>query len=263
MNEALRKTLKQLRLSGLLESLEIRLQEAAGHGLSHSEFLELILQDELAVRADRQFQRRFKAAEFRDRKSLEDFDWSFNPTIPRKQVYDLASCRFLREGRDVLWLGPPGLGKSHLVQAIGYQVIKAGFVVLYRSIFDVVRDFLHDDVVGQDDKMLAHYLKPDLLIIDDMGMKQLPKRSGEYLFEIVMRRYETRSTMMTSNRPLEDWGKLLGDVPSATAILDRFLHHAEIIRITGKSYRLRNQAATRAEGEDDSKPANAPSGSTE
>ena len=112
MNEALRKTLKQLRLSGLLESLEIRLQEAAGHGLSHSEFLELILQDELAVRADRQFQRRFKAAEFRERKSLEDFDWSFNPSIPRKQVYDLASCRFLREGRDVLWLGPPGLGKS-------------------------------------------------------------------------------------------------------------------------------------------------------
>ena len=89
--------------------------------------------------------------------------------------------------------------------------------------------------------MLARYLKPELLIIDDMGMKQLPKRSGEYLFEIIMRRYETRSTMMTSNRPLEDWGKLIGDVPSATAILDRFLHHAEVIRITGQSYRLRNQ----------------------
>ncbi len=141
-----------------------------------------------------------------------------------------------------MWLGPPGLGKSHLVQAIGYQALKAGFVVLYRSIFDVVRDFLHDDVLGQDDKMLARYLKPDLLIIDDMGMKQLPKRSGEYLFEIIMRRYEKRSTMMTSNRPLEDWGKLIGDVPAATAILDRFLHHAEIIEITGKSYRLRQQA---------------------
>ena len=210
MNEALRKTLKQLRLSGLLESLEIRLQEAAGHGLSHSEFLELILQDELAVRADRQFQRRFKAAEFRERKSLEDFDWSFNPSIPRKQVFDLASCRFLREGRDVLWLGPPGLGKSHLVQAIGYQAVKAGYTVLYRSVFDLVRDFLHDEVLGQEDKMLTTYLKPELLIIDDMGMKQLPRRSGECLFEVVMRRYETRSTMMTSNRPLEDWGKLLG-----------------------------------------------------
>src|SRR5208282_6807355 len=249
MNDALRKTLKQLRLSGLLESLEIRLQEAAGHGLSHGEFLELILQDELAVRADRQLERRFKAAQFRERKSLEDFDWSFNPSIPRKQVYDLASCRFLREGRDVLWLGPPGLGKSHLVQAIGYQAVKAGFWVLYQSIFDIVRAFLHDEALGQDDKVLARYLKPDLLIIDDMGMKQLPRRPGEYLFEIIMRRYEKRATMMTSNRPLEDWGKLMGDVPAATAILDRFLHHAEIIQITGKSYRLRPQARPEAEEE--------------
>jgi DNA replication protein DnaC len=261
MNEALRKTLKQLRLSGLLESLEIRLQEAAGHGLSHGEFLELILQDELAVRGDRQLERRFKAAQFRERKSLEDFDWSFNPTIPRKQVYDLASCRFLREGRDVLWLGPPGVGKSFMVQAIGYQAIKAGYTVLYRSIFDLVRDFLHDEVLGREDKMLMKYLKPELLIIDDMGMKQLPRRSGECLFEVVMRRYETRSTMMTSNRPLEDWGKLMEDVPSATAILDRFLHHAELVRMNGRSYRLRRNSTVGGEDPDDSKPAKAPTGS--
>ena len=261
MNEALRKTLKQLRLSGLLESLEIRLQEAIGHGLSHGEFLELILQDELAVRGNRQLERRFKAAQFRERKSLEDFDWSFNPSIPRKQVYDLASCRFLREGRDVLWLGPPGVGKSFMVQAIGYQAIKAGYTVFYRSIFDLVRDFLHDEVLGQEDKMLTKYLKPELLIIDDMGMKQLPRRSGECLFEVVMRRYETRSTMMTSNRPLEDWGKLLGDVPSATAILDRFLLHAELVRMTGRSYRLRHRSTPGPEQVEDSKPANAPPGS--
>ncbi len=261
MNEALRKTLKQLRLSGLLESLEIRLQEAAGHGLSHAEFLELIVQDELAVRGDRKLERRFKTAQFRERKSLEDFDWSFNPSIPRKQIYDLASCRFLREGRDVLWLGPPGVGKSFMVQAIGYQAIKAGYTVYYRSIFDLVRDFLHDEVLGQEDKILNKYLKPELLIIDDMGMKQLPRRSGECLFEVVMRRYETRSTMMTSNRPLEDWGKLLGDAPGASAILDRFLHHAELVQMTGRSYRLRHHSASTSEEAQDSKPANAPSGS--
>src|SRR5260370_707488 len=111
--------------------------------------------------------------------------------------------------------------------------------------------------------MLNRYLKPDLLIIDDMGRKQLPRRSGEVLFEIIMRRYETRSTVMTSNRPLEDWGKLVGDVPSATAILDRFLHHAEIITITGKSYRLRNQAAKAADDSAESKAAKAPPGSDE
>jgi len=238
MNDSLITALKQLRLSGLLQSLDVRLQEAAGHHLNHAEFLELIVQDELAVRGDRQLERRTKAACFREAKTLEEFEWSFNPSVPKKQVYDLAAGRFVREARDVLLLGPPGLGKSHLVQAIGRQVLKAGFVVLYRSIFDVVRDFLHDEALGGEDKVLARYLKPDLLIIDDMGMKQLPKRSGECLFEIVLRRYETRSTMMTSNRPLEDWGKLLGDVPSATAILDRFLHHADIVQITGKSYRL-------------------------
>jgi DNA replication protein DnaC len=262
MTDALHTALKKLRLSGLLQSLDVRLQEAAGHSLSHHEFLELIVQDELLVRSDRTLSRRVKAAAFRDLKTLDDFDWSFNPSLKKKQVYDLATCRFLRETRDVLWLGPPGVGKSHLVQALGYQAIKSGFVVLYRSIFDVVRDFLHDEALGNEDKVLTKYLKPDLLIIDDMGMKQLPKRSGEYLFEIIMRRHETRSTKLTSNRPLEDWGKLLGDVPSATAILDRFLHHAEIIKITGKSYRLRGQNGSAQQAAPaEAKPARAPTGS--
>jgi DNA replication protein DnaC len=244
MHDSLKNKLRQLRLSGLAETLEVRLQEAQANNLTYVEFLELILQDELLVRDQRKFARRVKAASFRDLKSLEEFDWTFNPNIKKSQMYELASGRFVKQRQDVLFCSPPGTGKSHLVQGIGYQLIKLGYVVLYRSIFDVVRDFLHDEAMDGHDRVMARYLKPDVLIIDDFGMKQLPKRSGEFLFEIVMRRYETRSTVMTTNRPVDDWGKLLGDVPTATAILDRFLHHAEIITITGESYRLRNRGGS-------------------
>lgn len=242
MRESLQRSLRELRLSGLASSLEVRLAEAAGNHLDHGEFLELVLQDELAVRASRQVERRTKAAMFREIKSLDEFDFSFNPSIKRKQVHDLATGQFIRQKADVLLLGPPGVGKSFLVQAIGHQAIKMGFVVLYRSIFDLARDFLQElgeEDPLQQDRMLGRYLKPDLLIIDDMGMKKLAPRSGECLLEIIMRRHENRSTMMTSNRPLEDWAKLIGDAPAATAILDRFLQHAQILSITGKSYRLR------------------------
>jgi len=241
MNANLRDALKRLRLSGLAESLEVRLQEAAASRLSHAEFLELLLQDELAVRHDRQVARRTKAAAFRDQKLLDDFDWQFNPSVKQKQIYQLATGDFLRKCRDAILVGPPGVGKSHLVQSVGRELIRSGYTVFYRSIFDCVRDFLHDEAFEGHDKVMAKYLKPDLLILDDMGMKQLPKKSGEFLFEIIMRRHELRSTMMTSNRPLEDWGKLIGDVPAATAILDRFLQDAELIQITGRSYRLRGR----------------------
>lgn len=257
MKESVATQLRQLRLSGLLDTLPVRLEEAQGTRLNYEEFLELILQDELLVRDQRKISRRVKNASFRDLKTLEDFDWSFNPRIPRSQMYDLATGKFIQQRRDVLFCSPPGTGKSHLVQAIGYQLIKLGYIVLYRSIFDVVRDFLHDEAMEGHERIMNRYLKPDLLIIDDFGMKQLPKRSGEFLFEIVMRRYETRSTIMTTNRPVEDWGKLLGDVPTATAILDRFLHHAEIISVTGDSYRLRDRKT-----KPDSNRAKAPTGST-
>lgn len=242
MNPQLQTALKRLRLSGLLSTLEVRLAEAVGNQLPHDEFLELIVGDEIAIRDDRAIERRVKAAGFREVKTIEEFDFAFNPSVKRRQIMELATCRFIRERRDILFTGPPGVGKSHLAQALGHQAARMGFAVLYRSIFDAVGDLRQAEAFGEQDKALRKYLKPDLLIIDDMGLKKMPKNSGEYLFEIIMRRYELRSTVMTSNRPLEDWGKLIGDVPTAGAILDRFLSRAEVIQIVGKSYRLRTQA---------------------
>jgi len=213
-NNILNPMLTKLRLGGMTESLEVRLHEASSTGLTHMEFFELMLQDEINIREDRQIARRIKKAGFRDVRRLEDLDFSFNTTIKKSAVFELATGRFIRERRDVLWLGPPGTGKSHLSQAIGLSLIRAGMTVYYRSIFDVVRDFLHDEALDGHERILKRYLEPDLLIIDDMGMKQLPKRSGEYLFEVIMRRHDVRSTMMTSNRPLEEWANSSATCPA-------------------------------------------------
>ena len=224
-------TLRQLRLSGLNANLSVRLQEAQANRLGHQEFLELILQDELDVRGQRKLERRKLAARFHALKTLEDFDWAFNAKLQRKELFELATCKFIEERADVL-------GKTHLAQAIGYEAIKRNLVVRYTSIFDLVRDLLQDEALKHKDRVLKQYLRADLLIIDDMGLKELPRHAGEYLLEIIMRRHENRSTLMTSNRPLEDWGKLLGDVPTAAAILDRFLHHARLVTFAGRSFRL-------------------------
>ncbi len=240
MTHHLKEACRQLRLSGLAGSLDLRLQEAGSNQLPHVQFLELLLQDELNVRAQRQVERRKKAASFRDLKPLEDFDWSFNPSIKRSQIFDLATGQFIRQHRDILLLGPPGVGKSCLAQGLGHAAIRAGFTVLYCSVFDLVRQMQADQSPAEAQRTLTRYLKPDLLCIDDFGMKHFPPKSAETLLELIVRRHQNRSTLMTSNRPIEDWGQLLGDMPAATAILDRFLQQAEIIQITGRSYRLRN-----------------------
>jgi DNA replication protein DnaC len=238
---------RKLRLSTLAANLELRLQEADSHQLPHAQFLELLLQDELNGRHSKAIARDTKAAAFREQRCLGDFDFSFNRSVPRAKVYELATCQFISQARDVLLIGPPGVGKSHIAQSLGQEAIRRGHKVYYRSIFDLVRD-LSFTATGssQQNTMLNRYLKPELLIIDDMGMKALPQNGAELLLEIIVRRNGLRSTLMTSNRPIDEWGQLLGDLPAAGAILDRLLHQAEIIAIEGRSHRLAQGAARQA-----------------
>ena len=238
MNAQLQVKMKQLRLSGMVQSVPARVAQAQGGHLTHLEFLELLVSDELAVRADRLCQRRLKQAGVTEARDFTDFNWSFNPKLPRTRLCELATARFVREKTNVLLVGPPGVGKSHSVTAVTLGVIRAGYRVIVKSLFMLADELLDADASGGRRELVQQLSEVDLLILEDFGMKTLRASAAEDLLDVIMRRHERRSTMITTNRPTEDWAKFLGDVPAATAILDRFLQHVEILIMEGRSYRL-------------------------
>ena len=236
----LERSLRQLHLSGMAAVIETRLRQAQAETMAPIDLIACLVSDELTLRADRLLQRRRKQAGFRDPyKTLDNFDFGFNPKMNRSLVFDLATGAFIAKHEDALFLGPGGTGKSHLAQAIGQAAILQGYKVLYREVHVLLDELADAAAEGTRKDYMQSVGTVPLLVLDDFGMRKLPHTAAEDLLEIVMRRYERFSTLLTSNRPVDDWGKLLGDVAAVSSMLDRLLHHGHILKCGPRSWRTK------------------------
>jgi DNA replication protein DnaC len=239
----LERSLRQLHLSGMAAVIETRLRQAQAETMAPIDLIACLVSDELTLRADRLLQRRRKQAGFRDPdKTLDNFDFGFNPKMNRSLVFDLATGAFIAKHEDALFLGPGGAGKSHLAQAIGQSAILQGYKVLYREVHVLLDELADAAAEGTRKDYMQLVGTVPLLVLDDFGMRKLPHTAAEDLLEIVMRRYERFSTLLTSNRPVEDWGKLLGDVATVSSMLDRLLHHGHVLKCGPRSWRTKTPA---------------------
>jgi DNA replication protein DnaC len=230
-------SLKRLRLSGILETLETRTDQATSEEWTYVEFLSRLLQDEVERRAQKQLARRLSRSRLHPAKTLESFDFRFNDSVHRRQVFDLATCEYVRRRRNVVIVGQTGVGKTHLAQAIAHEAIRKGFDVLLVGAHRLVDHLAAGRADDSTERRLATYLRPDLLVIDDLGLKSLPPTGASDLYDVINERYERGSIIVTSNRAPAEWHDWFGDPLLASAALDRLGHDAHVLTITGKSYR--------------------------
>ncbi|MGI6154305.1 MAG: IS21-like element helper ATPase IstB [Christensenellaceae bacterium] len=248
MNNALQDKLKKLHFSGVIKTADMRIEQAIREKLSYQEFLELLINDELLNRTNNGNQRRMQQAKFPQLKTMEEFNFNYQPSINRQTIYHLGACEFIRKKENIAFIGPPGTGKTHLAIAIGAKAVIQGYSVIFITLNDMLEDLYMSRADNSFAQRLKKYTQCDLLIIDELGLKKLNQTSVDDFYEVIAKRYEQRSTIITSNKTFEEWGRILFDPVLATAILDRFVHHCNFIVINGESYRMREREGLLSSG---------------
>ena len=238
--EKLKTKLRQLKLAGMVKSIEPRNKFAIDNNVSYIEFIELLIEDEYVNRKANSFGKRLNKSKINTVKAIDDFNFNYQPKLNKKQIMELASCRFINQNMNIVFMGKPGVGKTHLANAIGLEALKQGYKVLFLHINDLIGKLNTTRADGSIRTLMNTLVTADLLILDELGFKKIPTEFIDGVFEVIRRRYETGSIIITSNRNFEDWGNIFGDMVMASAIVDRIVHHAHIIKIEGESYRTKN-----------------------
>ena len=238
----LERSLRALRLSGMTATLETRALQVAQQQMDFIEAFSALVQDELDRRRSRLIDRRYALSGLTERKDLKDFDWQYNPKNPRREILELANLKFIDQREDALFIGSPGVGKSHIAKALALLAVQRGYTVFYREAHVLVDDIHQARELGELRKYRATIKAADLVVIDDLFLRRLPPNAGDELADLIMSRYEKSSTLITSNRDIDDWSKLLGDAVIVTPLLDRLMHHGHLLKFVGKSWRLKESA---------------------
>lgn len=240
--EAIKSKLRDLKLAGIVKSLETRNKYALENNIAYLEFLETLIEDEYANRLSNSYQKRFSKSKLNSEKSIEEYDFKYQPELDKKLIHELASCRFINQNKNIVLMGKPGVGKTHLANAFGMEAIKQGYKVSFMHVNELIEKLSASRADGTYTITLNQFFSSDLLILDEIGFKKIPSAGLDDFFEIIRKRYEKGSIVITTNRNFEDWGNVFGDNVLASAIIDRIVHHAYIIKINGESFRIKDYA---------------------